>query len=56
MFSDTGILKDIVSNHAEHKWSRATDELVHVLQEEIAAYINKEILKRMSIPAERLEP
>ena len=55
MFSDKGILKDIVVNSYQKTWYNAMDELVKVLQDEIASYINKEIMKRMTIPKERME-
>ena len=55
MFSDKGILKEVVINPHQKTYDNAMDELVKALQDEIASYINKEIMKRMSIPKERME-
>ena len=55
MFSNNGILKDIVVNPHQKTYDNVMDELVKALQDEIASYINKEIMKKMSIPKERME-
>ena len=55
MFSDKGILKDIVVNSYQKTWDNAMGELIKALQDEITSHINKEILKRMTIPKERME-
>lgn len=48
MFSNKGILKDIVVNPHQKTYDNAMDELVKALQDEIASYINKEIMKKIS--------